>query len=224
MLVAILIFVPSVAFGSNYRDMIPAEVSGATLENLFGNSTTTELEYENSKIILTQSTSKTIFNIGESIVVNSNLLNTGNHNVTIFHWTPAISLELKNKNGTLVGMVGGGFVLGGNILLNETLKPAIPNPVDIMPTTLAPPNTHIAPARFVVSKPGNYTITSVALIRFDQNDTGSFKGIALWSKPLQITVLSEQHVQNETIPEFSFTIPVLLASITSLIIFHRTRN
>jgi len=49
------------------------------------------------------------------------------------------------------------------------------------------------------------------------------------SKPLQITVLPEKYVQNETnssvskIPEFPFVIPIFLISVVLVIVFYRIK-
>lgn len=167
-----LIIVNHEVFANNY---------GSGLEYFYGNSNTTELEHDNSKIILEQTTLKTKYKIGEKIIVTSNLINTGTQNIIIYHWTPAISTEVKDENSKIAWLYGGGFVLGGNPLRDEMLKPNIPNPVNTLPVT------------FSLDDPGNYTIISMAWIKFDSNDPGDFKGIALWSKPLPITILPEKY-------------------------------
>jgi hypothetical protein len=226
-LAIILFFVPSAVFGLNYHPMNLSKTFDGTLENLYGNLNTTELDYQNSKIVLTQSIPKTIYKMGEPIIVNSSLFNTGDHNIVIFHWTSGIATELKYNNGTTADVIGGNFILAGP-MFEDILKPGIPNPINLVHTTTVSPNTHSSPARFLIDKPGNYTLLSAIWMRFDSNNS-SYIGIALWSKPLQITVLPEQYVQNETvstipkIPEFPFAVPVLIIGLVSLLVFYRIK-
>ena len=190
------------------------------LESIFGNSNTTELVYNDSKVVLEQTIQKTTYKIKENITVARGLVNMGNQNVTIYHWNPVILTEAKYDDGNHAWPPDnqGGFVLGANALRNETLKPQILNSVNTLPVTLT------------LYYPGNYTVISMAWIKFNSSNTGRFNGMPLWSKPLQITVLPEKYVQNETnssvskIPEFPLAIPILLIGIMSILVFYRMKS
>jgi hypothetical protein len=65
--------------------------------------------------------------------------------------------------------------------------------------------------------PGQYTLRAVGEILGDVN--GTCTGVPLWSQPVDLTVLPE-----EKVPEFPFTIPILLAGITSILVFYRLKS
>ena len=158
--------------------------------------------------------------IGENITVIRELVNIGNQNIISYHWIPVMFTEAKyqNESHAWPDTYPEGFVLGGNPLRSETLKPNIPNSVNAPPVI------------FTLDSPGNYTILSMAFIKFDSNDIVGFHGIPLWSKPLQITILPEKYMQNETntsiqkIPEFPFAIPILLISVISILAFYKMKS
>ncbi len=131
----ILLFVPSIGYGWNYHPFLTSNTCDNFIQCFYGDVNNTALVYENSKIILVQSTQKTTYKSGEPIVVNSGLLNTGKYNITVFHWTPAIATEINAQDGKQIDLYNGDWTFEGNLLLNETLKPGITNPVNIMPTT-----------------------------------------------------------------------------------------
>jgi hypothetical protein len=177
-------------------------------------SNRTELVYGNNTITLEQEVPKTTYKLGEEVTVKPYLVNNGNQNVTVYYWKPSIFAHLYQDGQTL--SAEDGFIPEDNSLRNQTLLPHIPNSLDTLPFHFLP--SKAAKPNFATTFwPGNYTIMSKAWIRFDSNESNTFKGIDLWSKPLQITVT------NETIPEFPFAIPVFLVSITSLIIFYRIK-
>src|SRR5574337_683317 len=63
---------------------------------------------------------------------------------------------------------------------------------------------------------GNYTMTAVS--RFLAATDKGCTMVYLWSQPVNLTVLPK-----ETVPEFPLTIPILLASVVSVILFYRMR-
>lgn len=177
-----------------------------TLEEQFGNTTQTKLVHDGAILILNQTTQKLAYKMGENITISTELINTGNKTVDIYYDEPWVALEIKNQTGV--------------VWPQSTIVAFIPEFHGM--TTLEPreqfgtqpwgPN--IFPK---LSIPGNYTVTSVALFTFNTHTESSDSLQPLWSKSLQITILPEK------VPEFPFTIPVFLVSITSLIVFYRMR-
>ena len=219
MLFAVILYViPDSVFGSDHDSN--SEKYPLNLESIFGNSNTTELVYNDSKVVLEQTTQKTTYYMKENITVTRGLVNMGTQNIMIYHWNPVILTEAKYDDGSHAWPPGiqGGFVLGANALRNETLKPQIPNSAKTLPVTLT------------LYYPGNYTVISMAWIKFNSSNAGGFNGMPLWSKPLQITVLPEKYVQNETnssvskIPEFPLAIPILLIGIMSILVLYRMKS
>ncbi len=216
-MLSLILLMPQIAVGTQQHD--------PTLEDQVGNSTQTKLVYDGSILILNQTIPKVVYKIGENIATSTELINIGNNSVSIAYREPEFFLEIKNQSGNLVwpphARVGWIPEFGGT----KTLKPG--EHFSAKPWTITQ-GWNYPPLR--LDAPGNYTVISVGLFKFNTtNIVGVYHPYAVWSKPIQITVLPESYVQNETspappkAPEFPFAIPVLLASIASLIIFYRIK-
>lgn len=77
------------------------------------------------------------------------------------------------------------------------------------------------PLHYMVPAPGNYTVASFTRFLGDVNGTCTM--VYLWSQPVNLIVLPEGENTNKEIPEFPFAIPILLVSITSLILLYRIK-
>ncbi|MHB8547370.1 MAG: hypothetical protein ACYDAJ_11435 [Nitrosotalea sp.] len=215
----IILFVPQTAFGiQQSRD--------PTLEDQIGNSTQTKLVHDDSILILNQTTPKLVYKMGENITISTELINIGNKAVSVAYEEPEFFLELKNMAGDLVwpshARVGWIPEFGGE----KTLKPG--EHFSAQPWKITPGWNYPPPLRLYA--PGNYTVLSVGLFTFNTTyNVTVYAPFSVWSKPLQITVLPEKYVENETnssipkIPEFPFAIPIFIIGISSLILFYRMK-
>ncbi len=69
------------------------------LEYQLGNSSTTERSYDDSILILNQTTQKPSYKMGENIVISTELINAGSNSVDITYCLPWIALEIKDHTG-----------------------------------------------------------------------------------------------------------------------------
>src|SRR5437879_68075 len=157
-----------------------------TLEELYGNPVT-QIDYHGTRLTVVDMVNKTTFGVGENVTVIPELTNIGNHNVTIGYMPPLFDTEVTDKDGKKVWppyTMGVKITVGFGMTLHHN--------------TSSPDHTfqgQIRKSVFALDSPGNYTITSVA--SFSRDQAGS--NISLWSKPLQITVLSgNSHTASST--------------------------
>ncbi|HYL65800.1 MAG TPA: hypothetical protein VEU72_01450 [Nitrosopumilaceae archaeon] len=168
--------------------------SNPTLEEQFGHMTQTKLIHDNAILILNQTTKKLAYQSGEDIIVIPELINIGNKKVEIAYCEPLFVLEIKNQTGDVVWPQSTGVVCVPEFHGNITLEPG-----EQFGTQPWGPN--IFPQ---LSIPGNYTLTSVALFSFNTNAESWVSIESLWSKPIQITILPEKYVQNETVSCYGY--------------------
>ncbi|MDE1763898.1 MAG: hypothetical protein KGH88_06605, partial [Thaumarchaeota archaeon] len=191
------------------------------MEDLFGNATQTYRTHNGTTLILDQIT-KLEYKSGENITVTPELVNIGNRNVDISYWEPLTLFEIKDSDNKIVWpkINGIGFIPEWHDVVK--IKPG----EDFIEHQWRPGSTLYTQIR----EPGNYTVRSVAFFTFDAHTKYMNSVQPLWSKPLQITVLPEKYVENETdssmpnAPEFPFAVPVLLISAISAIVFSRMKN
>lgn len=169
----------------------------------------TNLEYKGAILIVTQTISKLEYKVGENITVHCALVNIGSNAITINHLVPLLQSSVTYENGSAYFPINYPYVLIGG---DATIEPG--NPITD-PDCRPSPGDY--PASIVkISTPGTYNVTSFAYFTIHDNLAPiSFE--PLWSKPIQITILPEK------VPEFPFAIPILLISITSLIVFYRMK-
>lgn len=168
-------------------------VNHSTLEKQFGNITTTKLFHGDSVLILNQTTQKLVYKMGENITINAQLINMGNKTVEVAYCEPWVALEIKNQTGDEI-WPNSQLVCIPEFYGTKTLHPG--EYISIQPWGVT-----FAPYSFLQPKlsiPGNYTVTSVAILTFDMNPKNIRSVEPLWSEPLQITVLPEEYLQNET--------------------------
>ena len=184
------------------RQSIPSYLvspqSNPTFEEQYGNPTY-QIDYNGSKLIATNILNKTTFKEGETITVIPEVTNLGNQTVSIGYGPPLFVIEVTDQHGKIVWESGGIHVL---VAFSMTLKPNMSSPGYV------PAHGAMQKGIFTLTAPGNYTITSIASF-----DGSAGSNLSLWSKPLQITVLPEK------VPEFPLAIPVLVLSITSMLIY-----
>ncbi|SMH70359.1 hypothetical protein [Candidatus Nitrosotalea okcheonensis] len=181
--------------------------SNGTLDlEKISDSTVTQLEFNNSVITFEQYLNKTTYKVGETIYVYGQLHNNGTRNVYVSYPGPATSSVLKDQSGKLVDSFGGAYVLDGGPYGNATLYP---NTTTTLKTWDFPRNVvggwpwslQIRPDELVADKPGIYYVKSMVHFNYDIHTISEHrKTITLWSKPLQITVLPERYMQNQTGP------------------------
>lgn len=154
-------------------------------------------KYDGNDLIINQVANKTTYNTWEPITITPELINTGNHTVTLRHYSGWIFIEIKYSNGvewpqTPIGipLVPPGF--------SDTLQPGEhlrvkPNYPD-QPITLA--------------GTGKWNITSSALFSTSNNDSL----MVLSSQPLQVTI----------VPEFgSFASMIAAMSIAGIVLISK---
>lgn len=170
-----------------------------------------KMEYNDAILVVNQTIEKLEYNVGENITVHCALVNIGSNSIIINHLTPLLQSSVTYSNGSTyfpinypTALIGGDETIGpGNAVTDPNCRPSADN--------------YPIPASSIrINTPGTYHITSFAYFTIHDNVAPtSFQ--SLWSKPVQITVLPER------IPEFSFTIPILLTSFISVILFYRIR-
>lgn len=197
-----------------------------TLEDQLGNSTKTKLVHDGAILILNQTIQKLVYKVGENITISTELINIGNKAVDIAYGEPWVALEIKNQNGDEI-WPNSGIASYPEFQGKKTLKPGEHISEQPWGLTSAP---NIFPNTIRLSSPGNFTAISVAIFRFTTPLENSDSVVPLWSKPLQITILPEEYIQNETnssmvkIPEFPVTIPILAISLIFLLVFYRMKS
>lgn len=138
----------------------------------------TQINYHGVNLTVTNMINKTTFQVGENITVVPELTNAGNRNVTI-------------------GYCGQLFV---TLTMDESDKIVSPQyswacPLFGKGVTL-PSNSSTTGEGYgqiiALHTPGNYTIRSIASFGGESNS------IVLWSEPIQITIIQEKYVHNET--------------------------
>jgi hypothetical protein len=166
-------------------------------------------------LIINQTVDKLEYKVGENITVHPEMINIGDNSAFIVNGLPLFDIQVVYENGSKFydsgysGMliVGAGFTIKPSMIVNDTgtwgTYPGATTPV------------------IKINTPGRYNILSESNIQVYDNEkqssTPNTPVESLWSEPLQITILPEK------VPEFSFAIPILLVSITSLIIFYRIK-
>ena len=144
----------------------------------------TQINYHGVNLTVTNLINKTTFQVGENITVIPEITNAGNRNVTI-------------------GYCGQLFV---TLTMDKSDKIVSPQyswacPLFSHGVTL-PPNSSTTGEGYgqiiTLYTPGNYTIKSIASFGDESNP------IVLWSEPIQITILQEKFVQNETLPCYGY--------------------
>lgn len=211
-----ILFVPQTVFSiTSYQNIS---------NNNYENTKKTSIEYDGGKIIINQISDKLEYKIGETVTIKPQLVNIGDKNMTIIHYSPLFATEVKYQNGSKAW-------------------PSLSQAVTMEPwteVTLRPGITleenysyqNLNPIKLTI--PGKYDVRSVAYLTIYDKEKQSLKDAflnstyILRSKPLQITILPENY-ENETnssmtkISEFSFAVPILLVSITSLILLYRIK-
>lgn len=170
---------------------------GPTLAETIGinqcENPTYQINYQGVNLTVTNIINKTTFRIGENITVTPELTSIGDHNVTISYCGPLFVTLTVDQFGKLVSPQ------------YSWACPLVGN-VMTLPSNASTSGESYG-QNIVLSSPGNYTIMSIASFGNIPSQT------VLWSKPIEISV----------VPEFPFAIPVLLLSITSLIVFYRMK-
>ena len=156
------------------------------------------------------------YTMGETYYFITAISNIGNKSIDITQFpTVPLGYQLTYPNGTTVEGIGsrslseGGSMEMANYIGSVKLDPnksIVENEELLFRST----NTNFVSSII----PGSYKLAAVGEILGDVN--GTCTRVFLWSQPIDITILQE-----EKVPEFPFAIPVLIASITSLIIFYR---
>jgi len=169
---------------------------GPTLAETIGKqqceNPTFQINYNGSKLLVTNIINKTTFKVRETITVIPELTNIGNHTIAISYCGQLFVTLIIDQHGKIVSpQYAWACPLFDQGL---TLAPNVSTPGDSYGQIIA------------LDTPGNYTMTSLASF-------GSTSNTVLWSKPIRITV----------VPEFPFAIPILLISITSIIVFYRVK-
>src|SRR3989442_9988743 len=150
-----------------------------TLEEQFGNSSTTKLIHNDAILILNQTAKKLVYQSGENITITPELINIGNTTVDIAYCEPWVALEIKNQTGyeiwpnsqlACIPEFHGKKTLQPGEHLNEQ-----PWGLSTGPDIFPPPRLHT---------PGNYTVMSVALFTFNTHAENADSLEPLWSKPL----------------------------------------
>jgi hypothetical protein len=200
-------------YGSSRQCVPPYFVStpsSPSLEDQLGNPAKTTLVHNDAILIVNQTTNKTSYKSGEEITIIPELINIGNKSVDIGYWEPPFFLEIKNEAGNIVWPQSTWIAYIPEFHGTKSLKPG----EQFSAKPWASPTSHFPSGpQIILDSPGNYTAISVATLTFDTH-TGNIGSLEpLWSKPLQITV----------VPEFPFTLLVLMIGITSLIVFSRMR-
>lgn len=183
-----------------------------TLEEQFGNTSTTKLVHGDSVLILNQTSQKLAYKIGENITINAELINMGNKTVEVAYCEPWVALEIKDQTGNEV------WPNSQLTCIPEFYGKKILQPGEHI--SIRPWGVTFAPYSFLqpkLSVPGNYTVMSVAVLTFDMNPKNIGSVEPLWSEPLQIVVLPEK------VPEFPFAVPMLLIGFVSVIVFYRIK-
>ncbi len=206
-LVAVLITVTQTASAQTAREILQER----------DNIPATQISYNGAILIINQTTSKLEYKMGENITIHPEMINIGTAPVTIVNGQPLFDIQVMDQNGIKVfdsgysGMliVGWGFTLNPGITMQDNRtwgwNPQATTPVIKLDT------------------PGNYTVLTESNISLYNTAEESSHAIpahptkSLWSKPIQITVLPEK------VPEFPFTIPILLIGIVSTITFYRMK-
>ena len=184
----------------------------ATLEEQFGNTVMTKLVHGDSMLILNQTSQKLTYKMGENITIIAELVNIGNKTVEVAYCEPWVALEIKNQTGNEV-WPNSQWVCIPEFYGTKILQPGEHISIQPWGVTFAP-YSFLQPK---LSVPGNYTVMSVAVLTFDMNPKNIRSVEPLWSKPLQITILPEK------VPEFPFTVAILLVGMVSAIVFYRTK-
>ncbi len=157
----------------------------------------TLINYHGVNLTVINIINKTTFGIGENITVIPELLNHGNHNVTVSYCGQLfVTLTTDESNRIVSPQYSWACPLFDNEI---TLEPNVPTPGESYGQVIT---LHDA---------GNYTIQSIASFADPPNQ------VILWSEPISIVAVSEK------IPEFPFVIPVLLIGIVFVIGFYRMR-
>jgi hypothetical protein len=168
-----------------------------TLEDQFGSATTTKLAHDGSILILNQTSEKWIYKSGDNITIIPKVINIGNKTANLYYPEPSFFLEIKSQDGNLVwpqsAIVAYIPEYGGM----KALKPG--EQYGVKPWT-TPTGPAYDPSPIVLSVPGNYTAVSMLSFKFDPNSNDPHSNVYLWSKPVQITILSEKYMQNEASP------------------------
>jgi hypothetical protein len=144
----------------------------------------TQINYHGVNLTVTNMINKTTFQVGENITVVPELTNAGNRNVTI-------------------GYCGQLFV---TLTMDESDKIVSPQyswacPLFGKGVTLPSNSSTIGEGYgqiIALHTPGNYTIRSIASFGGESNS------IVLWSEPIQITIIQEKYVHNETLPCYGY--------------------
>ncbi len=176
--------------------LVPSQ-SNPTLEEQLGNPTQTKLVHDNAMLVLNQTTKKLVYQSGEEIIITPELINIGNKSVSVGYLEPEFFLEIKNQAGEVVWLQHTTIGWVPEFAGTKTLKPGEHFGARAW-TTPTVPEFDQSPIR--LDAPGNYTAISVATITIDTNTTHIDPVGVLWSKPLQIIVLPEKYVENETSP------------------------
>lgn len=186
--------------------------------------THTKMEYNGAILVVTQTINKLEYRIGENITVQCALVNIGNNAVTINHLVPLLQTSVTHPNGTAYFPIHYPTILIGG---DETIGPDNAIAESDCRTTADNYPTPVLPVKIDI--PGTYIITSFAYFTIHDNRSPvSFE--PLWSKPIQIIVLPQNNLQNESIshmskiPEFPFVSIMLAFGIVSVVVIYRIRK
>jgi len=166
------------AFCNQHFDQGPT--LGETIGEQQCENHTYQINYNGSKLLVTNIINKTTFKVRETISVIPELTNIGNHTVAISYCGQLFVTLILDQHGKIVSPQ------------YSWACPLFDHGVTLAPNVSTPGDSYGQIT--TLSAPGNYTLTSIVTFGGIPNTT------VLWSKPLQITILPEKSVQNETLP------------------------
>jgi hypothetical protein len=137
-----------------------------------------QINYNDSKLLVANIINKTTFKVRETITVIPELTNIGNHTVAISYCGPLFVTLIIDQHGKIVSPQ------------YAWACPLIDHSMILAPNVSTPGDSY--GQIITLDTPGNYTMTSIASFGGIPNTT------VLWSKPLQITVLPEKYIENQT--------------------------
>jgi hypothetical protein len=161
------------------------------------NMPATKLSHGGAVLIINQTIDKLEYKMGENITVHPEMINIGTSPVVVANGMPLFDIQVY-QNGNKVfdsgysgsQIVGWGFILEPDIAKNDTGTWSW--------------NPHATTPVIKLDIPGKYIITSESNIELYDNVEQSSHAIpahpvkSLWSQPLQITVLPEKYIENQT--------------------------
>lgn len=133
-----------------------------------------QVNYNGSKLLVTNMINKTTFNVQETITVIPELTNIGNNTITISYCGQLFVTLIIDQHGKIVSPQ------------YAWACPLFAKSMILAPNVSTPGDSYGQITTLDI--PGNYTMTSIASF-------GSTSDTVLWSKPIQITVCQNFHLQ-----------------------------